>query len=225
APDGEAALRALQTRLDVTLLFTDVGLPGRLNGRQLAEEARRRKPGLKVLFTTGYARNAIVHEGRLDPGVQLITKPFTYAALAAKLRDVLDARSPSGRILLVEDEALLQLFAADLLEELGFKVDTAGTATEALNKLRLIPGGVDAAIIDIGLPDRKGDALIPELRALFPSLPVVIASGQDEGALREQVKSETNVSILPKPYTKDQVAAALREIGVIAKRGDAAAGG
>jgi CheY-like chemotaxis protein len=196
-----------------------------LNGRQLAEEARRRKPGLKVLFTTGYARNAIVHEGRLDPGVQLITKPFTYAALAAKLRDVLDARSPSGRILLVEDEALLQLFAADLLEELGFKVDTASTATEALNKLRLIPGGVDAAIVDIGLPDRQGDALIPELRALFPSLPVVIASGQDEGALRERVKSKTNVSVLPKPYAKDQVEAALREIGVTAKRSDATAAG
>ena len=53
-----------------------------MNGRQLADEARRRRPGLKVLFTTGYARNAIVHDGRLDPGVDLITKPFTQAALA-----------------------------------------------------------------------------------------------------------------------------------------------
>ena len=53
-----------------------------MNGRQLADEARRRKPDLSVLFTTGYARNAIVHDGRLDPGVELITKPFTQAALA-----------------------------------------------------------------------------------------------------------------------------------------------
>ena len=65
---------------------------GGMNGRQLAEEARKRRPDLKVLFTTAYARNAIVHDGRLDPGVELITKPFTQAALAAKLRDILDAR-------------------------------------------------------------------------------------------------------------------------------------
>ena len=74
------------------MLFTDIGLPGGMNGRQLADEARRRRQDLKVLFTTGYARNAIVHDGRLDPGVELITKPFSQAALASKLRDILDAR-------------------------------------------------------------------------------------------------------------------------------------
>jgi CheY-like chemotaxis protein len=61
-----------------------------MNGRQLAEEARRRRPDLKVLYTTGYARNAIVHHGRLDPGVDLISKPFSYSALAAKVREVLE---------------------------------------------------------------------------------------------------------------------------------------
>ena len=55
-----------------------------MNGRQLAEEARSARPGLKVLFTTGYARNAIVHHGRLDPGVELITKPFSYPRLAGQ---------------------------------------------------------------------------------------------------------------------------------------------
>jgi len=72
-------------------LFTDVGLPGPIDGRQLADEARRRRPDLRVLFTTGYARNAIVHQGRLDPGVELITKPFTYAGLAQKVRQVLES--------------------------------------------------------------------------------------------------------------------------------------
>jgi len=91
APDGAAALRLLQRELAVRLLFTDVGLPGGMNGRQLADEARRRRPDLKVLFTTGYARNAIVHHGRLDPGVELIVKPYTHAALAAKIRAVLEA--------------------------------------------------------------------------------------------------------------------------------------
>ena len=79
----------LASRPDVELLFTDVGLPGGLNGRQLAHAALQRKPGLRVLFTTGYTQNAIVHQGRLDSGVELIVKPFTYAALTAKIRHVL----------------------------------------------------------------------------------------------------------------------------------------
>jgi CheY-like chemotaxis protein len=90
APNGVAALSVLEREPAVRLLFTDVGLPGGMNGRQLADEARRRRPELQMLFTTGYARNALVHHGRLDPGVELIVKPFTYAALAAKIRALLE---------------------------------------------------------------------------------------------------------------------------------------
>ncbi|MBV8654136.1 MAG: response regulator, partial [Alphaproteobacteria bacterium] len=89
AATGEAALRLLEADPKVDLLFTDVGLPGGLNGRQLADRARERRPTLKLLFTTGYARNAIIHEGRLDPGVELLTKPFTSVTLAVKVRRVL----------------------------------------------------------------------------------------------------------------------------------------
>ena len=78
APNGAAALEILERDADVDLLFTDVVMPGGMNGRQLADEAVRRRPGLKVLFTTGYTRNAIVHHGRLDPGVELIGKPFSF---------------------------------------------------------------------------------------------------------------------------------------------------
>jgi CheY-like chemotaxis protein len=84
-----AALRVLARRPDLTLLFTDVVMPD-MNGRKLAEEARRRKPDLKVLYTSGYTRNAIVHNGVLDTGVQLISKPFTLEQLALKIREVLD---------------------------------------------------------------------------------------------------------------------------------------
>ncbi len=97
AGDGPAALQMLDRRADVNLLSTDVGLPGGFNGRQLADEARRRWPALKVLYATGYARNAIVHQGRLDPGVELITKPFTQTALAARIRQMLDTPArPNG---------------------------------------------------------------------------------------------------------------------------------
>ncbi|RIY00082.1 PAS domain S-box protein [Aureimonas flava] len=88
--DGAAeALRLLAQRPDIDLLFTDVVMPD-IDGRQLAEEARRQRPDLKVVFTTGYTRNAIVHHGVLDAGVRLLTKPFSLEDLATKLRDALD---------------------------------------------------------------------------------------------------------------------------------------
>ena len=90
AANGPSALEILQAAQDVDLLFTDVVMPEGMDGRRLADEAQRRRPGIKVLFTTGYTRNAIVHDGRLDPGVELISKPFSFEALAAKVRQVLD---------------------------------------------------------------------------------------------------------------------------------------
>ena len=91
ASDGETALHLLANddgKID--LLFTDVVLPGGMTGAVVAERARQSRPDLKVLFTTGYARNAIVHHGRLDPGVELLSKPFAYTDLATRIRDLLD---------------------------------------------------------------------------------------------------------------------------------------
>jgi signal transduction histidine kinase/CheY-like chemotaxis protein len=91
AHDGPSALRLLERQRAVDLLFTDVVLPSGMTGPVLADHARKISPTISVLFTTGYARNAIVHQGRLDPGVQLLTKPFEFADLAAKVRDMLDS--------------------------------------------------------------------------------------------------------------------------------------
>jgi DNA-binding response OmpR family regulator len=90
APGAEDALRILESsgqRID--LLLTDVVMPG-MNGRQLAEAAELLRPDMKVLFMTGYSRNAIIHQGRLDAGVDLVQKPITGETLAAKIRAVLD---------------------------------------------------------------------------------------------------------------------------------------
>ncbi|MFL1876930.1 ATP-binding protein [Hansschlegelia beijingensis] len=91
AHDGPSALRLLE-RQDgrVDLLFTDVVLPGGMTGAALAQRARALRPSLKVLFASGYARDAIVHHGRLDPGVELISKPFTFNNLAGRVRAVLE---------------------------------------------------------------------------------------------------------------------------------------
>jgi PAS domain S-box-containing protein len=92
AADARSGLRLLeQQQGDINLLFTDVVLPGGVSGAQLAAQATARWPALRVLFTTGYARNAIVHHGRLDAGVHLLTKPFSFDELASKVRDVLQA--------------------------------------------------------------------------------------------------------------------------------------
>ncbi len=91
ATDGSEALKLLESAgKPIDLLLTDVVLPG-MNGRQLADAIRQRQPRIKVLFMTGYSRNAIVHQGRLDPGVDLIQKPLTHASLAGKIRAMLDA--------------------------------------------------------------------------------------------------------------------------------------
>jgi len=89
ASDGPSALAVLRRETAVALLFTDVGLPNGMTGRQLADAARELRPDLKILFTTGYARNAIVHDGRLDPGIELIGKPFSAVDLGFKIRAIL----------------------------------------------------------------------------------------------------------------------------------------
>ena len=83
-------MKILQSDARIDLLITDVGLPGGMNGRQVADMARLSRPDLKVLFVTGYAENAVVGNGHLDHGMEVITKPFSTSALGGKIRDLID---------------------------------------------------------------------------------------------------------------------------------------
>jgi PAS domain S-box-containing protein len=89
AEDGAAALRILQSGTQIDLLITDVGLPGGMNGRQVADAARSLRPRLKVLFITGYAENAAIGHGHLDPGMHVLTKPFAMDELSNRIRDLI----------------------------------------------------------------------------------------------------------------------------------------
>jgi len=93
APDGASALKLIGEAPPIDLLLTDVVLPGGMNGRELTDEVLRRRPTIKILYMTGYTRNAIIHHGRLDADIDLLTKPFTADGLARKVRRILDGSS------------------------------------------------------------------------------------------------------------------------------------
>lgn len=117
------------------------------------------------------------------------------------------------RILIVEDEIMIRMLAVELLADLGFEVDEAGTAGEALSKMAGA-ADVDAAIIDVGLPDRKGDDLALELRAVRPRLPILIATGYGEGDFASRFAGDPLVTVLGKPYDSATLRAALERIEV-----------
>ena len=91
AADGAGGLAVLQSDVRLDLLVTDVGLPGGMNGRQMADAARATRPDLKELFITGYAENAVLGHGHLEPGMQVMTKPFSMDALASRIDDLIKA--------------------------------------------------------------------------------------------------------------------------------------
>jgi len=89
AQDGPSGLRLLESNARIDLLITDVGLPGGMNGRQVADAARSSRPDLKILFVTGFAENAAVGNGHLPPGMEVLTKPFQVVELANKVSEIL----------------------------------------------------------------------------------------------------------------------------------------
>jgi len=215
AADGAAALRILESRPEIRFMFTDVGLPGEYNGKELADEARRRRPYLRVLYTTGYARTDILRQGRLDVNAQVVTKPFTFDELSTKVRAVFDGKDRNV-ILLVEDEVLVAAIAAENLRDIGFEVVEVTSAKAALEHAVKDVASIKVAIVDIGLPDKKGDVLAAELRKLRADLPIIIATGHASEALPKELREADRVAVLGKPYDLRDLKAALASVGVTA---------
>jgi CheY-like chemotaxis protein len=132
-------------------------------------------------------------------------------SLSGDLAGTLDA--PIRTILLVEDEVLVRMVTVDALQDLGFRVEEAASASEALGKVGVLGGRIDAAIIDVGLPDRRGDALALEIRERFARLPIVIASGYSDSFL-EGLDGDALVGFLGKPYDSQQLTSVLDRLGV-----------
>ena len=118
------------------------------------------------------------------------------------------------RILIVEDEVLVRMFAVDALEDAGFQVEQAGTAADAVRLLEQLGDELHAIIIDLGLPDRSGDQLAADLRAQRAELPIVIASGRSEREIRDRFAHDSRLGVLVKPYTASMLVDALANVGV-----------
>lgn len=221
AEDGAQGLRVLDAHPEIRLLFTDVGLPNGMNGKMLADKAVARRPGLPVLFTSAYAAEVLVSNNRLDAGVALISKPFTVTGLAQRVRRALDdaaserpaEQSAPLRVLLVEDDFMLRTLAVESLASEGFEVQDTGSVAETLEHVQA--KGIecfDLVIIDIGLPDGRGDDLAKALRAQRADLPVLILSGNIGQISDPAFYGDPLVATLEKPYRRTTLISTIKSL-------------
>ncbi|MFD1107803.1 response regulator [Pseudoroseomonas ludipueritiae] len=219
ARDAEGAMAIIESGMTVDLLFTDVVMPGPMRSTELVERARSMQPRMAVLFTSGYAENTIVHGGRVDAGVELLTKPYSQKALARKLRHVLANQAqrnaalppaappalaaPAMRsVLLVEDDPLIREGTRDLLAKAGHRVRMAADAQGALALLEREP--CDVLITDIGLPGMTGAELAARVHAMVPDIALVFASGYHHAPDLPEALARRAV-MLHKPYDSAQL--------------------
>ncbi|WP_439634682.1 PAS domain-containing protein [Glycocaulis sp.] len=221
AHDAQGALDAIKAGARPDLLFTDVIMPGPLKSTDLARQAQALLPGLAVLFTSGYAEDAIVQHGRLTEGVHLLGKPYSREALAIKVRQVLNAagQSASGaparhdppvkmmRVLLCEDDPLIRLSTSAILESLGMAVVEAADGRQALAALG--EHSIDILVTDMGLPDMNGRALADQVRQSHPGLPVLFATGR---AGEECLEGLEHAGLVAKPYDELALDRAIRRL-------------
>ncbi len=228
AKDAEAALAIVESGVPIDLLFSDVVMPGPVRSRDLARRAQERLPGIAVLFTSGYTENSIVHAGRLDEGIELLSKPYTREALARRVRALLQNAQPAAerqstqpaaarppaplralRVLLVEDEELIRMITAENLKDLGHQVFIAPTVEEALALLRQM--AMDVLLTDINLPGRSGIDLASAARRQQPGLRIIFTSGYYAGAELKQKSGLSDIIYLLKPYTRESLAKAIAD--------------
>ncbi|MEX3924995.1 PAS domain S-box protein [Paraburkholderia sp. BR10936] len=214
ADDAQGAMVIIRSGARIDLLFSDVVMPGPMRSTEMAKMAVRVLPGLKVLFTSGYTQNAIVHGGRLDPGVHLLSKPYSREQLARKIRRMLahrpgpvrpaarsapNAGAPQVSILVVDDDAASREAVSELLSQMGYAVREAGNLECAL---REVSESVQILVTDIALPDGSGIELARIALQRVPTLKVIFASGTEAPPARDVGFEFASVR---KPFSAEQL--------------------
>ena len=175
AEDGPSALLVAQQHTgEIDLLLTDVVLP-KMGGKEVASRLTALRPGLKVLFMSGYTGHSAAQHGNLDSDVNFLPKPFSPDALCEMVRAVLTARMPVRKVLVVDDEPAIRDLLAEILQGSGFEVFTAGDARHARELLRRSP--VDLIITDLVMEGEEGIELIRSLRREYPQVKIIAMSG------------------------------------------------
>ena len=225
ARDAQAGLTVAESGVPIDVIFTDVVMPGPLKSSEMARRAKERLPHLAILFTSGYTENSIVHGGKLDAGVELLSKPYTRDALARRLRHVIanqkqriearkdrtsvpdvsvkEPNKPAMRVLLVEDDELIRMNTSDILMESGHTVIEAANATQAIDLTEREE--FDVLMTDVGLPDMSGGDLCVVIKQRRPSVGVVFATGDNFLPSNAPAGS----ILLCKPYNESDVQAAI----------------
>jgi PAS domain S-box-containing protein len=227
ADNAEQALTVIRSGVRIDVLFTDVVMPGTLRSPEMARQAALLLPHLKILFTSGYTQNAIVHGGRLDPGVELLSKPYSQEELAHKLRYILGTPgntiplngdrphrgqadgAPSVetvlRILVVDDDVASLDAVCEILHMLGHDITKAANATQAMERIH--DDKFDVLLTDLNLPGASGIELAVDAVAAHPDLSVVFASGDE---LPDDLPLGFSWKRLRKPYAVEELTDALR---------------
>ena len=211
AADGaEAIAFSRQFSGALHLLLTDVIMPG-TNGRETADTLRKQRPGLRVLFMSGYTANVIAHHGVLDAGIDYLQKPFTPEILAARVREVLGPRPEAATILIVDDDEAVLKLLRNILSHAGYAVIEATDGRKAMEQLAK-PGRVDLMITDLVMPEREGLEMLGALRSQGSDLKVIAMSGAFEGGFLDAAQLLGAKATLRKPIDKEQLLQTVRDV-------------
>jgi CheY-like chemotaxis protein len=192
----------------IDLLLTDVIMPG-LNGRQLADRLVEERPGLKVLYTSGYTADVIALQGSLEPGMEYLPKPFGAAQLSAKVRQVLSSGTRQGRLLVIEDDVAVRELLRQILTGAGYIVMEAGDGRSGVSKLD--GNAIDLVITDLVMPEQEGLETLRHLRLTRPELPVIAISGAFGGSFLKTAQRFGAIAALPKPIESEDLLCAVRQ--------------
>ncbi|MBU4530949.1 MAG: PAS domain-containing protein [Hoeflea sp.] len=238
ARDAQSGLAVIESGINVDVLFTDVVMPGQLKSPEMAKIAQALRPGLVVLFTSGYTENSIVHGGKLDPGVELLSKPYTREALDSRIRHLLankkQRRAPAAKqnqpspaaqqthpasVAPAASTANGALTIILVEDEALIRINTADILADMGHKV--IEAGTaaealeaaetqefDILVTDLGLPDMKGGDLARQVRQLKPAAGIIFATGQNE----IPDGADADAVLLKKPYTDDALRQALDQV-------------